>query len=95
VLVCTTTFRDRTFDVAARQLVLSQTTITGSRYASRAEVGMAADLVASGRVRPVVGRRVTLDGLESLHDQLRAGTLVGRGALVWDESDVAEAPERS
>ena len=58
-------------------------TVAGSRYASRAEVGIAASLVASGRVRPVIGRCVELDALESLHEELRQGTLLGRGALVW------------
>ena len=83
-LVCTTTFHGRTFEIAPRNLVLSQLTVIGSRYASRYEVGVAASLVASGRIRPVVGRRVGLDGLESLHDELRRGTLLGRGALVWE-----------
>jgi propanol-preferring alcohol dehydrogenase len=82
-LVCTTTFPGRSFAVAPRDLVMTQATVTGSRYASRYEVGVAASLVASGRVRPVVGRRVDLDGLESLHDELRQGTLLGRGALLW------------
>ena len=82
-LVCTTTFHGRSFDVSPRDLVLAQVTVAGSRYASRAEVGIAASLVASGRVRPVIGRCVELDALESLHEELRQGTLLGRGALVW------------
>jgi D-arabinose 1-dehydrogenase-like Zn-dependent alcohol dehydrogenase len=85
-LVCTTTFRDRTFELSPRDLVLAQATVAGSRYASRSEVGIAAALVASERVRPVVGRRVGLDELESLHDDLRDGSLLGRGALVWGQT---------
>jgi hypothetical protein len=30
-----------------------------------------------------VSRRAGPDGLDALHDALRAGELVGRGALVW------------
>jgi D-arabinose 1-dehydrogenase-like Zn-dependent alcohol dehydrogenase len=92
-LVSTTTFRGVTFEVSPRDLVFSQASVVGSRYASRYEVGLAASLVLSGRVQPVVGRRVDVDGLESLHEELRQGTLLGRGALVW-RSDVAEAGER-
>jgi len=85
-LVCTTTFRDRSFAISPRDLVLAQANVAGSRYASRAEVGMAAALVASERIRPVIGRRVGLDELESLHDELRRGSLLGRGALVWSQT---------
>jgi D-arabinose 1-dehydrogenase-like Zn-dependent alcohol dehydrogenase len=85
-LVCTTTFRDRAFEISPRDLVLAQAAVTGSRYASRAEVGMAAALVASERIRPVIGRRAGLDDLESLHDDLRRGSLLGRGALVWTQT---------
>jgi propanol-preferring alcohol dehydrogenase len=81
-LVCTTTFRDVELAVAPRTLVLSQLSILGSRYASRYEVGLAAGLVASKRVTPIVSRRVPLEQVESLHDDLRRGTLIGRGALV-------------
>jgi D-arabinose 1-dehydrogenase-like Zn-dependent alcohol dehydrogenase len=83
-LVCTTTFQDRSFEAFPRSLVLSQLTVIGSRYASRHEVGLAADLVASGRVRPVIGGRTGLDGLAPMLDELRQGTLLGRGALVWE-----------
>jgi len=86
MLVCTTTFRDRSFAISPRDLVLAQANVAGSRYASRAEVGMAAALVASERIRPVIGRRVGLDELESLHDDLRGASLLGRGALVWTQT---------
>jgi propanol-preferring alcohol dehydrogenase len=80
-LVLVNTFRDRAFSLDPRLLVESQTRVLGSRYASRREIGEAAELVASGRVRPVIGRRVGLDEVASVHDDLRRGTLLGRGAL--------------
>ena len=82
-LVCLTTFRDVELTVSPRALVQSQLAVLGTRYNSRAEVGIASELVRSGRVRPVVTRQVSLDGVAETHDALRAGTLVGRGALVW------------
>lgn len=88
-LVCLTTFRDVEFPVSPRQLVQSQLSILGSRYNSRYEVGLAGSFVASGRVRPVVSRRVPLERVDAVHEELRHGTLLGRGALVWGSSPIA------
>jgi D-arabinose 1-dehydrogenase-like Zn-dependent alcohol dehydrogenase len=82
-LVVLTTFRDVDFTVSPRDLVFVQATIIGSRYASRAELLTASRLVASGRVRPVVTRVVGADGIDAVHDALRRGELVGRGAVEW------------
>lgn len=82
-MIVLTTFRERRFAADPRRLVFREAAILGSRYASRAEVGFAAQLVASGRVRPVVGGIVGPEGIPALHSQLRKGELVGRGALVW------------
>jgi D-arabinose 1-dehydrogenase-like Zn-dependent alcohol dehydrogenase len=82
-MIVLTTFRERSFPADPRRLVFREAAILGSRYASRAEVGFAAHLVASGRVRPVVGGVVGPEGIPALHSQLRRGELVGRGALVW------------
>ena len=81
-LVTLTTFRDVVLPCSPRDLVFAQLSVLGSRYASRYEVHLAARLVAEGRVRPVVSRRETLDTVESIHEDLRAGRLLGRGALV-------------
>jgi D-arabinose 1-dehydrogenase-like Zn-dependent alcohol dehydrogenase len=82
-LVVLTTFPGREVAVAPREAVLRELTVLGSRYAGRAEVAHAAELVAEGRVRPVVTRRAGPDGVDALHEALHAGDLVGRGALVW------------
>jgi D-arabinose 1-dehydrogenase-like Zn-dependent alcohol dehydrogenase len=81
-LVLVNTFPDRRLTVDPRRLVESQIRIIGSRYASRAELAGAAALVGTSRVRPIIGRRVDLAGVESVHADLRAGRLLGRGALV-------------
>jgi D-arabinose 1-dehydrogenase-like Zn-dependent alcohol dehydrogenase len=82
-LVVLTTFREVAASVAPRQLVLGELSILGSKYASRADVRTAADLVARGRIRPIVGRVAGPDGVLSLHEQIRSGQLLGRGALRW------------
>jgi D-arabinose 1-dehydrogenase-like Zn-dependent alcohol dehydrogenase len=82
-LVLLTTFPDRSAELSPREAVLRELTVVGSRYAGRAEVAFAAELVASGRVRPVVSRRAGPDGVDDLHEALRRGELIGRGALVW------------
>jgi D-arabinose 1-dehydrogenase-like Zn-dependent alcohol dehydrogenase len=82
-LVVLTTFPDVSFRVSPRDLVLGQTAVLGSRYASRRELGLAAELVASDRIRAVVTQRTGLDDVERIHDELREGSLIGRGALTW------------
>lgn len=82
-LIALTTFRDLAAPIAPRDLVLRQLAILGSRYATRAEVVEAAGLVAGGAVRPVVGRQEGAGSVLAIHDDLRAGRLIGRGALVW------------
>jgi propanol-preferring alcohol dehydrogenase len=81
-LVLVNTFPDLSFPLDPRRLVEGQLRVLGSRYASRREIADAAQLVASGRVRPVIGRRVGLAGVEGVHEELRRGVLLGRGALV-------------
>jgi D-arabinose 1-dehydrogenase-like Zn-dependent alcohol dehydrogenase len=78
-----TTFPGARLDVDPRRLVFRESAIVGSRYASRAELLQAAAMVATGTVRPVVGAAAAPGGVMELHRALRAGTLRGRGALVW------------
>lgn len=81
-LVLLNTFRDRSLTLDPRRLVEAQLRVLGSRYASRGELAVAADHLAAGRVRPVIGERVGLEGVEAVHEALRRGELLGRGALV-------------
>jgi D-arabinose 1-dehydrogenase-like Zn-dependent alcohol dehydrogenase len=82
-LVVLTTFHDVDFAVSPRDLVFAQAEVMGSRYASRHELVHSARLVAEGRVRPVIGARAGVDDVDRIHDALREGRLLGRGALVW------------
>lgn len=82
-LVTLTTFPGVEVPLDPRRLVFGEGSVLGSRYAARPELDEAARLVATGRVRPVIGRREPVAGVEAIHDDLRAGRLLGRGALVW------------
>ncbi|MGH9102251.1 MAG: alcohol dehydrogenase catalytic domain-containing protein [Acidimicrobiales bacterium] len=84
-LVVVTTFPDVDVPLLPRDLVLRQRSVLGSRYCGKAELLEAAALVRSGAVRPVIGERVSLAGVEAVHGQLREGSLLGRGALVLDQ----------
>ena len=82
-LVVLTTFPGHAAAVEPRALVAREMSIIGSRYASVADVLAAATLVRSGQVRPIIGAVVDAPSVAGVHDALRAGTLVGRGAIVW------------
>src|SRR5207245_11724889 len=85
-LLLPTTFPGVVTEVAARRMVEAEISIIGSRYASRWEVAQAARLVAARRITPGVSEVVPLSNVEHLHDRLRAGTLLGRGATCPDRS---------
>lgn len=82
-LVLLTTFPGVTTEVSPRRMVQEEISVFGSRYASRWEVSQAARAVAERRVRPVVSATAPLPRVGDLHARLRAGTLVGRGAVTF------------
>lgn len=82
-LVVLTTFPGQAGPLNPRELVFAEAAVLGSRYASKAEVIAAAELVATGRVRPVIGATAGPKDVLDLHDALRNGRLTGRGALIW------------
>jgi D-arabinose 1-dehydrogenase-like Zn-dependent alcohol dehydrogenase len=85
-LVVVTTVRGGLLELVTRDMVFRELAVLGSRYAWRSEVATAAELVHSGLVRPVIGSVVEADGVSRTHDELRAGTLLGRGAVRWDHA---------
>jgi D-arabinose 1-dehydrogenase-like Zn-dependent alcohol dehydrogenase len=82
-LVVLTTFRDVAIEVSPREMVFGQRSLVASRYASRHELVAAADLVERGAVHPIVTRSVGPADVEGVHEELRTGALIGRGALTW------------
>ena len=85
-LVVLTTFRDSPKTFGSRELVFGEASVLGSRYATRAELTEAAELVSNGAVAPVIGTVSGAGDVLEVHDQLKAGTLVGRGALDWSRA---------
>jgi D-arabinose 1-dehydrogenase-like Zn-dependent alcohol dehydrogenase len=81
-MVMLTTFAGAGLDVVSRQMVMGEFTLLGSRYCSRAEVVAAAALVQDRRITPVISEVRPLPEVETIHEMLRARTLLGRGAVV-------------
>jgi D-arabinose 1-dehydrogenase-like Zn-dependent alcohol dehydrogenase len=81
-LIVLTVFPGQKVSELTARLVLEEISIVGSRYASYAEVELAAWLLAAGKVRAMIGARGGLSDVPRLHEQLRSQTLLGRGALV-------------
>jgi alcohol dehydrogenase, propanol-preferring len=69
-------------DVHPIQLVVGEQEITASVGNTLAELHLAVELVASGRVRTVVARTLPLERFQEGVDALAAGKLVGRAVLV-------------
>jgi len=82
-IVVMTSFKDVAVPVEPWRLVEWETAMIGSRYATRGEVRLAAELVSDGRVRPIIGLTVPASGALEIHKRLRSGDLVGRGAIRW------------
>jgi NADPH:quinone reductase-like Zn-dependent oxidoreductase len=55
--------------------------ILGSRNVSVDELATVVDLVATGKVRPMVAGRYPLEEAELLHDRVRSGAVIGRDVL--------------
>jgi len=83
-MVMLTTFEGAGLDVVARRMVMGELAVLGSRYCSRADVLAAGRLVADGRITPVVSEVRPLADVERLHERLRTGTLLGRGAVTME-----------
>jgi D-arabinose 1-dehydrogenase-like Zn-dependent alcohol dehydrogenase len=83
-LVVVTTVRGGHLELITRDMVFRELAVMGSRYARRAEVITAAELVLSGKVSPVIGSLVAADGVLEAHRSLGAGAMLGRGAVQWD-----------
>lgn len=67
-----------TFELDPRSLVLDEVLITGSRYADRAEIGRALELVAQQRVAAVIGARFGLDDVAEAYRVMQDNAAFGR-----------------
>jgi len=67
--------------VMPRDLVRQELEIVGSRANTKQELQETMDLVARGRIRPIVDRVLPLARIEEAFDALRAGSSLGRNVL--------------
>ena len=63
------------------RLVYDEVTIMGSRGTTRADLLEAVELVARGRIRPIVGHELELEAVNDGLDLLRAGSVIGRAVV--------------
>jgi D-arabinose 1-dehydrogenase-like Zn-dependent alcohol dehydrogenase len=59
-------------------LLLEEVVVTGSRYATRAEIARTLELVAQRRVQPVIGARYELDDTPEAYRAMEANQVFGR-----------------
>lgn len=69
--------------VSPLQLVIGELIVTASVGNTLDELVQAVDLAASGKIRAVVDRRVSLDELPDTLESLRRGEIVGRAVVVF------------
>ncbi|MEH6755285.1 MAG: zinc-binding dehydrogenase [Alphaproteobacteria bacterium] len=66
-------------------LLIHEKTITGSRHSTRTELMETMEVMARGTIKSAIGKRVHFTEVETLFDELQAETLLGRGALTYDD----------
>ena len=71
-----------TFSVSGNWIKGGEREILGNKYASRAEVREALDIVARGELWPIVTETCALENVEELHQRLENGLVIGRAAVL-------------
>ena len=69
------------FQVPAREMLLKEQEVLGSRYVTRAEIVETFDLVARRAVWPLVTDIRPLEEAEAVHERVERGEVTGRAAL--------------
>jgi 2-desacetyl-2-hydroxyethyl bacteriochlorophyllide A dehydrogenase len=70
-------------DAPMMRLVYDEVSIMGSRGSTRGDLLEVVDLVAQGRLTPVIGRELQLGDVNEALDELRAGAIVGRPVVTF------------
>jgi D-arabinose 1-dehydrogenase-like Zn-dependent alcohol dehydrogenase len=76
------------------RLLLEELVVTGTRYATRAEIDQTMELVRLGRVRPIVGAHMPLEQLNEALEDANAQRVFGRIVLDVAEPRVAATEMR-
>ena len=76
----------QSFQAAARDMVIKELELLGSRYCSKQEIKESLDLVARGDVWPVVTETCAfnVDEVEKVHERLEVAAVTGRAVIVMD-----------
>lgn len=69
---------DASVSVPVADLITSELSVVGTRYATRADIAGALDLVAAGLVAPVIGARFGFDEVDEAFRAVQAGAVFGR-----------------
>jgi propanol-preferring alcohol dehydrogenase len=67
--------------LALDRLIIDEIVVTGSRYATRAEIAAALALIAEGRVRPVIGARYPLEQVDEAMHAIVHNEVFGRAVV--------------
>jgi propanol-preferring alcohol dehydrogenase len=82
ILVVTGYDPEATFPIATQTLARSQRRVAGSRGSTRSDLRTVIDLVASGRLRAIVGDRYAIGDANDAMARVKAGEGFGRAVLV-------------
>jgi propanol-preferring alcohol dehydrogenase len=74
-----------TVEINPIDLLITEKTVTGSRHSTRTELLETMDVMAKGTIKSAIGKRVHFTEVETLFEDLQAETLLGRGALTYDD----------
>jgi len=80
-VVTLTTHHERSLAPLLKEFVVTESTLMGSRYATKDEVTRATRLLADGRIEPVVRREIGLADVPATHEAIRAGETFGTTIL--------------
>lgn len=72
----------QSFQALAKDMLLKEQDLLGSRYVTRSEILETLDLVARGEVWPLVSDIRPLKEAEAVHERLERGEVTGRAALL-------------
>ncbi|MBT3399476.1 MAG: zinc-binding dehydrogenase, partial [Rhodospirillaceae bacterium] len=67
------------------ELLIGEKIVTGSRHSTRTELLETMDVMAKGTIKSAIGKRVHFTEVETLFEDLQAETLLGRGALTYED----------
>ena len=66
-------------------LLITEKIVTGSRHSTRTELMETMEVMAKGIIKSAIGKRLHFTEVETLFEDLQAETLLGRGALTYDD----------